>query len=83
MGEYEKLGKVIGDAAIFMYVYGAIIAVVLILLGVLVARYIKKKNSKDNGNDAKKKYVSMRISIIVVVGVLILLAAPIIMEMFL
>lgn len=35
MGEYEKLGKVIGDAAIFMYVYGAIIAVVIILLGVL------------------------------------------------
>ena len=64
-----------------MYVYGAVIAVVLILLCILMVRYIKKRKNKDN--DDKKKYVPMRISIIIVVGALILLVSPLIMGIFL
>lgn len=81
MGEFEKFGKLLGDIAVFMYVYGAVIAVVLILLCILMVRYIKKRKSK--GNDDKKKYVPMRISIIIVVGALILFVSPLIMGIFL
>ncbi len=81
MGKFEKFGKLLGDIAIFMYVYEAVIAVVLILLCILVVRYIKKRKSK--GNDDKKKYEPMWISIIIVVGALILLVSPLIMGMFL
>lgn len=81
MGGFEKFGKLLGDIAVFMYVYEAVIAVVLILLCILVVRYIKKRKSKDN--DDKKKYVPMGISIIIVVGALILLVSPLIMGIFL
>lgn len=80
MEEFEKLGKLLGDIVIFMYVYEAVIAVVLILLCILVVRYIKKRKSKCN--DDKKKYVPMWISIIIVEGALILLVSPLIMGMF-
>ncbi len=81
--EFQNLGKVIADAIIFTYIYLAVIVVVSILLIVLVIRYIIKKKNMCNDVNVKKKYVPLRISIIVVIAALILLLSPIIMGIFL
>ena len=85
MEELKPLGKTISEAITFIYIYGAILASVVIALTALIIVYTNKKKKPKNENDEniqadndKKKYLPMKISIYVAAGVLILLVSPMI-----
>lgn len=79
----QDLGKIIGEVIVDMYIWLAVIAAVFILLIILVVTYISKKKKSSKNVDNTKGYVSLRISIIVVIGALVLLTFPMLVGFFL
>ena len=82
MEELKPLGKAISEAITIIYIYGAILAAVVIALTTLIIVYMNKKKKLKNEND-EKKYLPMKISIYVAAGVLVLLVSPMIIIHFL
>lgn len=73
---WQNLGEAIGNAFFYLHIHMLIVAAVLVLLAVLAVVYIRKrKRSKPIGNE--KSFVLLRVCIIVTVGVLVLLIAPV------
>lgn len=79
---WQNLGEAIGNAFFYLHIQLLIIAGVLVLLAILVTVYLRKrKSNKNTGNE--KGSVPLRISIIVVIGVLVLLTFPMLVGFFL
>lgn len=79
--KFEEFGKTIYESIVIYYALVGFIVVIVTSLLVSILLYIKKKkenNLGENKND-ESKFVSWRISIIVLIGALILIASPFIM----
>lgn len=77
---WQNLGEAIGNAFFYLHIQLLIIASVLVLLAILVIVYLRKSN-KNTGNE--KGSVPLRISIIIIIGILVLLTFPMLVGFFL
>lgn len=81
MDEFKPLGELFADAYLFGLIYFTLLTVLVTALIVTVAVYIRKKHvSKDAGAvntaDNTKKLLPLRVTVIVIAGVLALLLIP-------
>ena len=77
MGEFETIFLAIGDAFIMIYILIGFIAVFTILLIIAIAKQIKSRK------EHKPVPMALRICTYIIIGILILLFSPVIMELLL
>ena len=75
---WQKLGSTIVDSFKTLWVYIGILSAAVILTVVLILMYVKKsKQQKDNPDRIQgRQLTAVRIVILLLIGVLVLLAAP-------
>ena len=78
--KWQRLGSTVTHAIILAQIWAVICFVLFIVIVILVANYLKKsKQEKETGNSEyknSKKYILMRIGIIIVVILFALLVVP-------
>ncbi len=80
---YGPIFKVIADAVIAYYILLALVIVIVTAIIAIAVSYAKSKRQNEDADIDSKKYVSKRISMIVLAAALILILSPLIIGPFL
>ena len=82
MENSQGLGGLIGQIAIYLSIWIAVVVVLLIVIVLLLAKYFryKKTNATDN-ND--RRNITLRICLYIVLGLLLFVLSPLILSAFL
>ncbi len=76
--KWRDLGSLMGDVAVYTYIYMAILLAVVIVLTVIVISYLQKRKAKKEDS---KGAVGSRIFIYIFLGVLALVVSPVVFLM--
>ena len=82
MGKFQGLGELFGQIIVYIYLWGAVVIIFLIIFISLITKYFHdKKINKVENND--KNRIILRICIYLVLGLLIFILSPLILSPFL